>query len=352
MTAASAGWSVLVCAGGAARRLSGQDKPGLVVGGSTLLERVLAAAAGAERRVVVGPRRVLAAGPGAPVDWRQDDPPGGGPVAAIATGLTAISTPFVAVLAADLPFLTDRELELLRRGAEPPATDVAVLVDPRGRRQYLAAVWRTARLRAALPTDPAGQPVRSLFAGRAVREIPAGARACLDCDEPGDVELARRWAARPGQAGHHGTMPSPDSPSAGGEVVDRPSHDHVAAPRRDAAAVSNPSDSGGVLGRWVVDVCAELGLDAAGIDVTDLLDLTRDVAHGVARPAAPLTAFLVGLAAGRDAAAPASGGTAPGPAADAYAAAVRAAADAVRGLLGRRASGPDQPIRPGPASSR
>jgi hypothetical protein len=32
-----------------------------------------------------------------------------------------------------------------------------------------------------------------------------------------------------------------------------------------------------------------------------VLDLARDVAHGVARPAAPVTAFLVGLAAGRSA---------------------------------------------------
>ena len=30
-----------------------------------------------------------------------------------------------------------------------------------------------------------------------------------------------------------------------------------------------------------------------------MLDLTRDVAHGVARPAAPLTAYLVGVAVGR-----------------------------------------------------
>ena len=32
--------------------------------------------------------------------------------------------------------------------------------------------------------------------------------------------------------------------------------------------------------------------------VTAVLDLTADVAHGVSRPAAPVTAFLVGLAAG------------------------------------------------------
>ncbi len=54
------------------------------------------------------------------------------------------------------------------------------------------------------------------------------------------------------------------------------------------------------LEEWTAAVCAELGLDP-GIDRTRLLDLTRDVAHGVARPAAPLTAYLVGLAAGRSA---------------------------------------------------
>jgi hypothetical protein len=31
-----------------------------------------------------------------------------------------------------------------------------------------------------------------------------------------------------------------------------------------------------------------------------VLDLARDAAHGIARPAAPITTFLVGLAAGRD----------------------------------------------------
>ncbi len=30
-----------------------------------------------------------------------------------------------------------------------------------------------------------------------------------------------------------------------------------------------------------------------------VLDLTRDVAHAVARPAAPLTAYLLGVAVGR-----------------------------------------------------
>ncbi len=52
--------------------------------------------------------------------------------------------------------------------------------------------------------------------------------------------------------------------------------------------------------RWLDEVCAELDIDPSVLDSTTdpLLDLIRDVAHGPSRPAAPLTAFLVGIAAG------------------------------------------------------
>ena len=49
---------------------------------------------------------------------------------------------------------------------------------------------------------------------------------------------------------------------------------------------------------WTAAVCADLGLDTSAADFRAVLDLTRDVAHGVARPAAPLTAYLVGVAVG------------------------------------------------------
>ncbi|MGO3705145.1 DUF6457 domain-containing protein [Microbacterium gubbeenense] len=54
------------------------------------------------------------------------------------------------------------------------------------------------------------------------------------------------------------------------------------------------------LDEWTRAACAELGLSPDDVDIALVLDLARDVAHGVARPAAPLTAFLAGLAAGRD----------------------------------------------------
>jgi hypothetical protein len=49
---------------------------------------------------------------------------------------------------------------------------------------------------------------------------------------------------------------------------------------------------------WTEAACAELGIDPAAADVRTVLDLAREVAHQVERPAAPLTAFLLGLAVG------------------------------------------------------
>jgi hypothetical protein len=55
------------------------------------------------------------------------------------------------------------------------------------------------------------------------------------------------------------------------------------------------------LDEWVAAAQAELGLDDA-VDLGLLLDVARDVAHGVERRAAPVTTFLLGLAIGRGAA--------------------------------------------------
>lgn len=53
-----------------------------------------------------------------------------------------------------------------------------------------------------------------------------------------------------------------------------------------------------VLQEWTAVLKAELGIDLE-VDRALLLALAGDAAHGVARPAAPLTTFLVGYAAGQ-----------------------------------------------------
>src|SRR5262249_2617843 len=56
----------------------------------------------------------------------------------------------------------------------------------------------------------------------------------------------------------------------------------------------------GPLARWVATVGDELERAVGADRVTRLgRDLARDVAHAVDRPAAPVTAYLLGLAAGR-----------------------------------------------------
>ena len=55
------------------------------------------------------------------------------------------------------------------------------------------------------------------------------------------------------------------------------------------------------LDSWVAAAASELGLDPAVIDVTQVLDVARDVAHQVIRPGAPVTAYLMGVAVGRGA---------------------------------------------------
>lgn len=84
--------------------------------------------------------------------------------------------------------------------------------------------------------------------------------------------------------------------------------------------MSNPLDA------WVAELAAALELDPSAVDRSLLLDLARDAAHGVARPAAPLTTFLVGLAAGR---------------AGAHAQAVRDAAGTAQRLAAARTAHPD-----------
>lgn len=81
-------------------------------------------------------------------------------------------------------------------------------------------------------------------------------------------------------------------------------------PQPAAKPVDKPVDKAAVnrtlppeaLEGWLAALAAELGLDGELVPIGTVLDVARDVAYGVARPAAPLSTFLVGLAAGQRAA--------------------------------------------------
>ncbi|MDR3080955.1 MAG: molybdenum cofactor guanylyltransferase [Streptomyces sp.] len=256
-------YDAVVLAGGAARRLGGADKPGVRVGGRTLLDRVLAACSGAATTVVVAERRPTAH----PVVWAREEPPGAGPVAALDAGLRRTTAAYVVVLSADLPFLEQGTVRRLLDTLRASAAEGVLLTDPEGRDQPLVAAYRSAALRrelARLATgDPGGSrhdggvgqsgltnlPVRRLVAGLDLTRV-GDPVAFFDCDT---------WEAI-------------------------------------AAARSRIREHGHVLDQWISSVKDELGIDI-DVDTAVLLDLARDAAHGVARPAAPLTTFLVGYAA-------------------------------------------------------
>ena len=50
---------------------------------------------------------------------------------------------------------------------------------------------------------------------------------------------------------------------------------------------------------WIDAVCADLGVPSSLVDVEAIHDLSRQVAHGLARPLAPVSTFILGMAVGR-----------------------------------------------------
>jgi molybdopterin-guanine dinucleotide biosynthesis protein A len=253
MTATTA-YDAIVLAGGAAKRLGGADKPAVSVGGRPLLDRVLAACRDAGRTVVVGGRRPTAR----PVVWAREQPEGGGPVAALDAGVRQTGAQALVVLSADLPFLGTGTVRQLVDALAERDSEAVVLTDADGRDQPLVAAYRAEPLRrelALLATEYgslSGLPLRLLTGELDLARIETDPLASFDCDTWGDVSTAR----------------------------------------------ARIREHGYVLDEWITAVKDELGIEL-DVDTHVLLDLARDAAHGVARPAAPLTTFLVGYAAAK-----------------------------------------------------
>jgi hypothetical protein len=186
----------------------------------------------------------------------------------------------VGVIAADMPFALPVVAEALARLTEAaprigvhgidhridgsvhtvdaqPAAQAVVPLDPQGYRQPLCAAYRTEALRSVLAAlgPLAGLPVRSLLRELDVMEWPVPAAALADVDTAEQLTVARTRAAE--------------------EDTD--------------------------MQEWVDAVRAALGVDVA-LDIDAILDVARDAAHNVDRPAAPVTTYLLGaaVAAGAD----------------------------------------------------
>ncbi len=251
----------ILLAGGRASRVDGAAKPLFEVNGRTLLRAGFDAvrARGARTIVVVGPRLDddLA------VTWVREDPPFGGPVAALIAALPHVDAEEVLVLACDLPTAVPAVAAL----PDPlePETDGACLDD--GRRQWLIGRYRSAALRAAASVLPDGgqdASMRALLGALRIAPIAVDPALTRDVDTWDDLRAARGGAMTESR-----TLP----PEA--------------------------------LNDWSAALAERFGLAEGDIPISLILDLARDVANGVARPAAPLSAFVAGLVAGRAGGSPA-----------------------------------------------
>lgn len=191
----------VILMGGRAERLGGAAKGDLRVDGRTLLERVVAAADVARDRVVVGDSgaSVLPSG----VRVVREEPPFGGPAAAVAAGVRDLPADGDAVLllAGDQPFVAGAVAPLLAAlegvvdggRVDGGRVDGARAVDAAGRPQHLTCVIRRAPLEAAIAALAAegslhGVSMRRLLEPLHLVDVRVPPSATMDVDTWADAE--------------------------------------------------------------------------------------------------------------------------------------------------------------------
>lgn len=187
----------IVLAGGRSSRLNQVDKAALRYRQQTLVERTVAAVPGARNVVVVGPDRsgTLTR----PVLRAREDPPFGGPAAAIAAGVSTLATAdpvagdVTIVLACDMPHVATAVTALRAALPVAGAVDGVIAVDAGGRRQPLAAIYTTSSLTEAIESERNvgsldGLSAFRLIAGLDLTEVPVPRGATDDIDTWADAE--------------------------------------------------------------------------------------------------------------------------------------------------------------------
>lgn len=245
-------WSAMILTGGQSSRF-GSDKSRAILGGQSLLSHLLSDLADIAEIVIVGPSFE---DPLRSLRFVQEEPLGGGPVAAVSAGLQQIHSEFVALIATDMPFAG----EVIRKLAKTLSVtkDGVLPRDSEGIPQALCAIYRTTSLKNALAKlgNPVGRSMRSLVSLLELEEVelsPSLESSLIDIDTPEELEKASRT--------------------------------------RKVATMD----------KWIEEVKKELGI-TINFDIDSILDTARDAAHTIERKAAPVTTFLLGyaVAAGAD----------------------------------------------------
>ncbi|MCQ1947473.1 molybdenum cofactor guanylyltransferase [Arthrobacter sp. zg-Y1116] len=213
---ATAPYDAVVLAGGRSTRLGGTPKALLLAGDSTLLETTLAAVPDARNIAVAGPPELsnllssieLAGSAGTPLLVREE-PAYAGPAAAVGAAVAALAalessgslnegglkdrgrSPWTMVLACDMPQIASAVRALLDAAAVPPAESL-LAVDSSGNRQPLAALYRTADLRAAVASlaaeGLANKSMKALLARVQWRGVDVPPTSTADVDTWNDAQ--------------------------------------------------------------------------------------------------------------------------------------------------------------------
>ncbi|MBA3394829.1 MAG: molybdenum cofactor guanylyltransferase [Deltaproteobacteria bacterium] len=185
--------TALIVAGGRATRLGGVDKRELVVDGQTIFERQCAVLAPRVAEIVVSTARDVAG-----FRTVRDPVADGGPLAGIAAGLAAATTPWLLVVAGDMPYLSAAVIDLVLAQAGDAATD-AVGVKLGEVPEPLVCVLRVAACRPVVEARLAACQLRAaeLLTGgelrvywldeAAVRRVDPELRAFLSINEAADL---------------------------------------------------------------------------------------------------------------------------------------------------------------------
>jgi len=246
----------LIVAGGKATRMGGLDKAMLPIGlrGKTLIEDVIESCPG--KVFVVGYPRELGTENNNLVTWVTDLNPGGGPAAGIWSGIPHVSTEYVFVSAADQTLSAETVSQLIGKAH---GNDGAWAIRSDGSGQPLCACVRVDLLRDLLaPTQGINQSPLRLLSSLKMVGVEVNPDQVVDFDTWQDVAKAVK----------------------GSEAMDQ------------------------ITQMWMARVATLLNVDQHDVLTSELLDLTREVAHGVERKSAPLTTFLLGYAAGKDSLSP------------------------------------------------
>ena len=246
LTTDLSGINSIVVAGGQASRLDAVDKVMLPLGltGKPLLVEVIEACPG--KVIVAGTQRDIPMS----VTWVIDKQLGGGPAAGIWAALELVDSEYVFISAGDQR-LTKEIVNQVCLAAI--GNDGAWAIRSDGQGQPLLTCVKTNLIRDLLQ-ESAGQNASPLRLMGQLNMI--GVKV-----NEGQIRDVDTWV--------------------------------------DVAKLIKGDSVSDVTAIWLTRVAATLGIAESEIPIDQLLDVTRYVAHNVERKSAPLTTFLIGLAAGK-----------------------------------------------------